>query len=240
MAKPRILITPALNDNQNSLLINRGYYDSVLRAGGIPVLLPMTEDPAILQMYLDDSDGVLFSGGPDVDPKRYGKSVHRKCGKIIELRDEMELYLMKQLFADQTKPIFCICRGIQVLNVALHGTLYQDIPSEYKGFRFSHSQPENEHQHAHWVQIEKRNLLSEIVRCSSLSVNSLHHQAIRDLAPGLRICGVSEDGLIESVDYPDHPFCLGVQWHPERLADHDPNSQMLFDAFCKACSYMKA
>ena len=125
------------------------------------------------------------------------------------------------------------------LNVALHGTLYQDIPTEYSGFVFSHSQPEHECDHAHHVTVVENTLLSEIVQCSSLSVNSLHHQAILSLAPALRSCGVSEDGLIESVYLPDYPFCLGVQWHPERLADHDPHSQMLFNAFCRACSDMK-
>ncbi|MBQ1860963.1 MAG: gamma-glutamyl-gamma-aminobutyrate hydrolase family protein [Clostridia bacterium] len=239
MQKPRIIITPALSDNQRNLLINRGYYDSVLRAGGIPILLPLTDDPAVLDAYLASCEGVLFSGGPDVHPHRYGESVHPACGTINELRDTMELYLLQRLLAEKSRPIFCICRGIQVLNVALHGTLYQDIPTEYSGFVFSHSQPEHECDHAHHVTVVENTLLSEIVQCSSLSVNSLHHQAILSLAPALRSCGVSEDGLIESVYLPDYPFCLGVQWHPERLADHDPHSQMLFNAFCRACSDMK-
>lgn len=240
MQTPRIIITPALSDNQRNLLINRGYYDSVLRAGGIPILMPLTDDPAVLNAYLASCDGVLFSGGPDVHPRRYGETVHPSCGAINELRDTMEMYLLNQLFRNRIKPILCICRGIQVLNVALQGTLYQDIPSEYAGFVFSHSQPEHECDHAHSVSVVKNTLLSEIVQRSSLYVNSLHHQAILSLAPSLRACAISEDGLIESVDCPEYPFCLGVQWHPERLADHDPCSQKLFDAFCRACSDMKS
>ena len=240
MEKSRIMITPALSDNQNSLLINRGYYYSVLRAGGIPILLPLTDDHAVLDMYLASADGVLFSGGPDVHPSLYGEPVHPQCGKINELRDTMELYLFRSLFSDSYKPVFCICRGIQILNVALGGKLLQDIPSEFDKFVFSHSQPEHEREHAHRVDVKEGTLLSEIVQSAALSVNSLHHQAILQLAPGLRVCGLSEDGLIEAVDYPGHPFCLGVQWHPERLAAHDARSQKLFDAFCHACLNVKA
>ena len=237
--KPHIMITPAINDNQSSLLINRGYYDSILRAGGIPMLMPLTDDPGILDQYLKMADGVLFSGGPDVSPLRYGHEIHAHCGNINTLRDTMELSLMQRLFHDVSKPIFCICRGIQVLNVALGGTLYQDIPSEYPAYVFSHSQPEHEHEHAHAVSVKANTPLSQIVQSDCLSVNSLHHQAILDLAPSLRTNAVSEDGLIEGVDLPSHPFCLGVQWHPERLSAHDSISQKLFDAFCKACSDMK-
>ncbi len=188
MEKPRIMITPALSDNQNSLLINRGYYDSVLRAGGIPILLPLTDDHAVLDMYLASADGVLFSGGPDVHPSLYGEPVHPQCGKTNELRDTMELYLFRRLFSDSYKPVFCICRGIQILNVALGGKLLQDIPSEFDKFVFSHSQPEHEREHAHRVDVNEGTLLSQIVQSAALSVNSLHHQAILQLAPVIKLC----------------------------------------------------
>ena len=174
MQTPRIIITPALSDNQRNLLINRGYYDSVLRVGGIPILMPLTDDPAVLNAYLASCDGVLFSGGPDVHPRRYGETVHPSCGAINELRDTMEMYLLNQLFRNRIKPILCICRGIQVLNVALQGTLYQDIPSEYAGFVFSHSQPEHECDHAHSVSVVKNTLLHKAFEASDIDFEPLY------------------------------------------------------------------
>ncbi len=229
--QPRIGITPAVQDTAH-LMIHQGYMEGILQAGGIPLLLPLTDDSDTLDACIDSCDGILFSGGADIDPKYYGEAKHEGCGDILPQRDSMELTLMHRLIERGNKTIFAVCRGIQVLNVALGGTLWQDLPEEL-GTAVQHRQVTDGTQPVHSVQIEPETPLAALAETQTLSVNSLHHQGIQKPGIGLRVNARSEDGLVEAVDLPGRPFCMGVQWHPERMLWH-PVSRALFRAFVRA------
>ena len=173
-------------------------------------------------------DGLLLPGGGDIDPKFYGQERIPACGEPNVLRDTAEPLLLRAFLAAD-KPVLAICRGIQLMNVALGGDLYQDIKP------FAHV-PHNDHWgKIHTVTVRRDTLLSRILGQDTVLVNSQHHQAASRVAPGLEIAALSEDGFIEALEKPDATFCLGVQWHPEWLSDADPAQQGLFGAFVEAC-----
>lgn len=193
------------------------YLQAVHAAGGIPIILPPQLGP--VDTLLSRIDGILLSGGADIDPARYGDdTVHPETYGIDPLRDEFELALVHAAL-DRDLPILCICRGIQLLNVALGGTLYQHVPDQFPG-GLSHRQqalgiPPSEPSHT--IRAEPGSMLEAIYGSSLINANSFHHQAIKDLAPPLRIEGRTDDGLIEAVSLPGHSFVFGVQWHPEMM-----------------------
>ena len=214
---------------------NQAYVQAVVRAGGVPVLVPLVSNLALLGAAYSLLDGLLLPGGEDVGPERYGEPRHEKCGRVTPVRDEVELTLARWALRDG-KPLLAICRGIQVLNVALGGSLVQDIASQipeaanhtwYPGFPRDRL--------AHDVHIDDGSRLARICGTDDLPVNSLHHQAVKDLASGLTVAGQAPDGLIEAVEANDHPFAIGVQWHPEELAASNARAQRLFDALVAAC-----
>ncbi len=170
-------------------------------------------------------DGLLLPGGGDIDPSLYGKEREEKCGDPNSLRDKGELRML-EVFLPTNKPIFCICRGEQVLNVFCGGTLHQHIPN--------HSDFRSRSKGFHKVTVFPHTTLQDCVGKTELTVNSLHHQAVDKLGKDLTISAVSEDGTVEAVEISCHPFCLGVQWHPEHLYRH-PEQQKLFDVFVSIC-----
>jgi putative glutamine amidotransferase len=180
-------------------------------------VLPPQDDN--IEAILELVDGLLFSGGADIDPTRYGDThVHPKTYDIHPLRDRFEIDLIRGAI-EKDIPVFCICRGIQVLNVACGGTLYQDVPDQFDAV-IPHRQQEagfEHHEPSHKVEPEAESLLAMTYGSDSIPVNSYHHQAVKDLAPGLRVGGRAEDGLIEAVEHPGRHFVLGVQWHPEMM-----------------------
>jgi putative glutamine amidotransferase len=198
------------------------YVNAVIAAGGLPIILPPQDDN--VDALLEIVDGVLFSGGADLDPSIYGDTeVHPKTYGVDPLRDRFELDLIKTTI-ERDIPSFCICRGIQVLNVACGGTLYQDVLDQYDG-ALPHRQQETGHQNhqaSHTVSVEPGSLLAHSYEQNSIPVNSYHHQAVRDVAPGLIVSAQSEDGLVEAVEMPGKSFVLGVQWHPEMLFEVHP------------------
>jgi putative glutamine amidotransferase len=214
---------------------NQTYVRALNRAGAAPVLIPhITKEPRLRALYLL-LDGLLLPGGEDVDPAHYGERVHEKCRAIDPQRDEMELMLARWAM-DDGKPLLAICRGIQVLNVALGGSLYQDIQAQVPSAERHDWYPGYpRHQRPHTVAILPGTRLANILEATTLPVNSLHHQALKDVAPGLIVTARAPDGIIEGVEADGHPFAVAVQWHPEELADIDPGAQHLFDALVEAC-----
>jgi len=214
---------------------NQSYAHAVARAGAAPLLIPLLADEALLRALYERMDGLLLPGGVDLHPRWYGEEVHEKCGSISEVRDEVELTLIRWGMADR-KPMLAICRGIQVLNVALGGSLYQDIKAQVP--RAGRHNCESDHarnQLAHDVDVAPGSRLADLAGSGLLPVNSFHHQAVKGLALGLAITAQAPDGIIEAVEGEGQPFLLGVQWHPEELAADDPRAQRLFDALVEAC-----
>jgi putative glutamine amidotransferase len=214
---------------------NQSYVDAVIRAGAAPLLIPNVTDRTLLRTLYDLLDGLLLSGGGDIDPSYYGESRHEACGIPYPERDETELALI-QWAIEEGKPLLAICRGIQVLNVALGGTLYQDLQAqapEAERHNWSPGYPRD--YIAHSVSIGPQTRLSRIVGADPLPVNSFHHQAIKDVAPGLTVTARAPDQIIEAVEANGNTFVVGVQWHPEGLAREDARAQRLFDALVTAC-----
>ena len=213
---------------------NQTYLQALLRAGAAPILIPHITDHHLLRAIYDRMDGLLLPGGEDVAPARYGEVPHEKCGTPSLERDETELTLVRWA-VEEAKPLLAICRGIQVLNVALEGSLYQDIQTQIPGAaRHDWSPGYPRTLRSHGVVCTEGSRLASIVGSPSLEVNSLHHQALKALAPGLEITARAPDGVVEAVELPGHPFALGVQWHPEELAAEDSQSQALFAALVEA------
>lgn len=213
---------------------NRSYVGAVIDAGGTPILIPHLEDSGRLRRIYQSLDGLLLPGGDDVDPAFYGEVAHEKLGPVDRERDETELSLARWAM-DDGLPLLAICRGIQVLNVALGGSLYQDIRSQVPGAGQHERIPRTRRDHrSHTVSVEAATRLARIVGPEALNVNSFHHQALKQVAPGLSVCGWAPDGIIEAVEGMNHPFALGVQWHPEELVVRDPRALQIFRAWIEA------
>jgi putative glutamine amidotransferase len=221
--KPVIGITPShmrealAHGTFDRHVLSVNYTNAVIAAGGIPIVLPPQDDHA--DALLDRLDGLLLSGGADIDPAVYGDTeVHPTTYGIHPPRDRFEFALLHGAL-ERDLPILCICRGIQVLNVGLGGTLYQDVADQY-GTAIQHRQQEAGIEAAepgHAVAATAGGLLADVYGAAEVPTNSFHHQAVKDVAPDLRVEGVAEDGLIEAVSLPTRSFVLGVQWHPEMM-----------------------
>lgn len=199
------------------LLQHLTYFDAIARAGGIPVGIPVLGDPAVPIALLASCDGLVLPGGPDVDPARYGMPLVDGCNvETVPANDLVELALVEQAVAADL-PLLAICRGLQVLNVAFGGTLWQDLEVE-GATELAHVAPHRPRgSPAHRVRVEPSTRLASLVQVEEMVVNSIHHQGIRRLGAGLVASGWSEDGLVEAIERPGSAFCVGVQWHPEEL-----------------------
>ncbi len=209
---------------------------AVERAGGLPVLIPLGLSEETLRGLYTQLAGLLLSGGGDIDPAQYGAEWHATIGGVNAERDRAELALARWATADEARrPLFGICRGTQVLNVALGGTLYRDIDEHPGAIRHTYPTAEYAARRPHEIKIEEESTLARVVGHPVIAVNSLHHQACKDIAPGLAVSARSPDGLVEAVELPHHPFALAVQWHPECLPD-GPEQRALFEAFVEAAA----
>ena len=218
---------PRMVPNQLLAEAHAKYPESLSRAGAEMRWIELDDLEKAVQDALA-CDGLLLPGGGDIDPKFYGQERIPACGEPNLLRDAAEPKLLRAFLAAD-KPVLGICRGIQVMNVVLGGTLYQDIKP------FEHV-PHNDHwAKVHTVTVRQETLLSRLLGQDTVLVNSQHHQAADRIAPELEIAALSEDGIVEALEKPDAHFCLGVQWHPEWLSDADPVQQGLFRAFVEAC-----
>ena len=231
--KPLIGLTPLWDKERARYWMFPDYMDCILRAGGMPVILPICDSSNDLSTIINMLDGILFTGGPDIEPAEYGSTDDTGTVDVCEKRDAFELPLMR-MARNLDIPTLCICRGIQILNVAMGGTVYEDIPAQYPT-ELLHMQRIPFSKASHIVRIEKGTIMHDLVNSDRIWVNSCHHQAIRRLASGLVVSGTAPDGLIEAVEFPNASFCLGVQWHPERLPQDNSSSKAVFDAFINAC-----
>lgn len=231
--KPIIGITMDVSKDKQHVL-NNMYIKAIQGAGGLPILIPtgMEEDQSQL---IDMLDGLLLTGGADINPLLFGEEPHHRLGEVTPSRDAMEITLVQKML-ELDKPILGICRGEQVLNVASGGNLYQDIHAQNEQTILQHVQKAPRGHLTHYVQVEKGSLLESIVENTELVVNSYHHQAVNDVPEPLQIVGVASDGIIEAIESKEHRFVVGVQWHPEELvALNDTASCRLFEKFVKSC-----
>jgi putative glutamine amidotransferase len=219
----------------NRAHVNRAYIVAVQRSGGVPVLLPPYLDAPTLQSLWERLDGLVLTGGGDVAPDRFGAPRHVETVAVSEARDALELDVTERAL-HEGRPVLAICRGVQVLNVALGGSLHQHIPDAYPASAIDHAQREPRHQPTHPVKVMvEHTRAGAILGAGELHVNSFHHQAINRLGRGLRDVAWAPDGVIEAVDGPEgRGFVVGVQWHPEDLIDRDPAARQLFSALIAA------
>jgi putative glutamine amidotransferase len=235
MSKPLIGLTPTRMPNPSgrpALGINVPYVKSVTNAGGLPILIPLDLSNDDLDVLLSRLDGILFTGGYDIDPRQYGNQVHPKVEWVDAERDRVEIYLVHAMI-HSGKPFLGICRGLQVINVALGGSLYEHLPEQHPGevCHDNHNLPRNYLAHSVYIQSDCQ--LAQILTNNQVQVNSLHHQGVRELAQELHATAIAPDGLIEAFELPLHPFGLAVQWHPEELQEYEP-MRRLFHAFIQS------
>ncbi|MBP5421517.1 MAG: gamma-glutamyl-gamma-aminobutyrate hydrolase family protein [Paludibacteraceae bacterium] len=232
MSKPIIGVMPLWDDEKNSMWMLPGYFEGISQAGGVPIMLPLSVDKDGLDQLIEMCDGFLFSGGHDVSPEIYNEKPLDNLVSSCIRRDEMEAYILKKAI-EIDKPIFGICRGIQFINAALGGSLYQDLPTQHKSEVEHHQTPPYDIS-VHKVKIVKDSPLYKCLNTELLEVNSYHHQAVREVAPVLKTMALSEDGLIEALYKPDNKFLWAVQWHPEFSYKTDEKSRMIFKKFVDA------
>jgi putative glutamine amidotransferase len=207
---------------------------AIERAGGLPVLIPSSLQQDTLRAIYERLDAILLPGGADINPVQYKSQAHPKLGVVSDARDAMELSMAKWALADDL-PILGICRGIQLLNVAMGGSLVQDIPSTIESqLRHDIEGDEPRNTFLHDVQLETNSRLADILGDTSFTVNSLHHQALREVAQNAKVVAKAPDGIIEAIEVPDKHFVMAVQWHPEDLLDDDSRMENLFKAFVQA------
>ncbi len=231
--KPLIGIVPLVDTERESWWMLPGYMEGIRHAGGLPVMLPLTSDPGELDQITETCQGILFTGGQDVSPSVYGEPVSFSNVVTCCKRDEMELALLQKAM-EKDLPVLGICRGIQLFNAALGGTLYQDLPSQHPSNTVHAMRPPYD-QPAHMVELLPDSALFSLLQKNEIPVNSYHHQAIRTLAPSLKAMAVSSDGLIEAVEIPEKSFFWAVQWHPEFSWKTSADSRRIFAAFADAC-----
>ena len=217
---------------EGKLLINTDYFNAVLKSGGVPILMPYTTDEEQINTALDICDGFLFTGGGDIDPTYYGEARLPECGETDPERDVPEMALLKRAL-DTGKPIMAICRGMQILNVALGGTLWQDLPSQIPSEINHRVIPGTET--AHSVSIIKGTPLHKLIGKESIEVNTVHHQGIKKLADGLIHSAIAPDGIIEAYYSESERYVRAYQWHPERIYKVCGESAPIFADFIAAC-----
>lgn len=230
--RPIIGITCTATDSDKSHGIGVSYIDAIGHSGGTPILLPLPQSDLCVADFLDLIDGLLLSGGVDVDPFLYGEEPQPKMGRIDVSRDRVEMLLIPKAL-EMNIPILGICRGIQVLNVSAGGTLYQDIYTNSKA-TLKHSQNAPEWYGTHAIHVQEGSRLLGILGQSMIRVNSFHHQAVKDVAPDFMVSAVSSDGVIEGIESTRYNFAVGVQCHPEGMRQNTPPIANLFAEFVKA------
>ena len=232
--RPIIGVTPGFMRDKNKLCLGQGYAEGINKAGGLAVILPLILEGDMADRILETFDGFLFSGGPDVDARYFGEENLKCGGEISPQRDRFELLLAKRAI-ERKKAILGICRGMQLINVAMGGTLYQDIhighgPEEV----LKHWQEAPEWYAVHDVQLSADSRLQSIYNTGTLGVNSYHHQAVKAIGNGLYPTAKTSDGIIEAVESINNHFITAVQWHPELMWQEDPLHLRLFEAFVAA------
>ena len=208
----------------------RAYVEAVVAGGGIPLLIPLGLSDEDLVAILERVDGLVLPGGGDIDPTFYQGSWHDALREVDKDRDRVEITVAQQA-PMLRKPFLAICRGFQVLNVALGGTMWEDLASQRAGsIKHDYFQTGERSYVPHTVEVNPDSQLASIVGRETVPVNSLHHQGVRDIAPDLAVTAVAPDGLVEGLEVAGHPFAVGVQWHPENLIQNHPAMLTLFES----------
>lgn len=216
-------------------IMGQRYVQAIQAEGGVPWLIPLLwDDPETLRAIFDRLDGLFLTGGVDVDPSEYGETRQSYCGRSDPPRDRTEHWFIEWCLREK-KPLFAVCRGLQIFNVVAGGTLYQDLSQQVRGALKHDYFPTVESPRrdylAHTVEVEPGTRLREILRSSGRPVNSMHHQAIKTLGRNLQVSAVAPDGVIEGIEAQGDHFAVAVQWHPEELMEQDPAMRRLFGAF---------
>ena len=210
------------------------YVRAVQRAGGAPIMIPLGLDDDTLRAIFARLDGLLIQGGDDVHPNEYGEALESFCGKIDPARDAAELGLLRWAF-EKNMPTLGVCRGIQMMNVAAGGTLYQDIDAQLPGsLHHPHIKGNASDFRAHGIDIDTSSRLAQAIGTTSIQVNSRHHQAVKQVAPGFRVIARAPDGIVEGMESTNGHFALGVQFHPENMIDSDTRMLGIFRALIEA------
>jgi putative glutamine amidotransferase len=245
---PLVLVSPSTEEKgvefyDYSISLSETYLDAITQAGGLPVVLPCAPSPKVITEYVRRVDGIMISGGDDIQPELYldpvPPALRKTVGRNDPVRDLLETLLVKEAFA-QRKPLLAICRGHQILNITLGGTLFVDIPSQVQT-KLNHARLKHKDRVVHDVELEPDSLMAKIFGKTTIQVNSSHHQAVQKVAKPLRVTGKSPDGVIEALELrPEEaslmPYLLGVQFHPERLTRAYPEFIELFRSFTEACA----
>jgi len=230
-ARPVIGITTTGRDERGRFRLNGHYVDAVRRAGGLPLLLPPGDERP--DELLEPLDGLILTGGGDLDPALYGGTTHASIYGVDAERDASEVALARAANASGL-PTLGICRGAQVVNVALGGTLVEHLPDEIGSSIAHRPEPGADEYELHDVAVEAGSALAAALGAQTCSTPSWHHQSVRAIAPGLEVVARAADSTIEAFERPGHPWLVGVQWHPEATAASDPAQQRLFDALVAA------
>lgn len=224
-------------DDEIITKLQNTYTKAIESAGGVPIIFPYVESEESLDAFVNICDGFLFTGGADIAPERYGEEKKSTCGSIHYYRDELEFNAFKKIYPTN-KPIMAICRGEQFINVALGGTLYQDIPTEIPS-GIPHRQSEDKDSPSHSVKIIRETPLWHLIAEERMTANSFHHQAIKTLGKNLSVMAFADDGIIEAVYSSEPRYLRAYQWHPERLFEKEKSNLALFSDFIEACRINK-
>ncbi len=215
--------------------VSTDYLKAIVQAGGIPVILPVFEDPSLAEPIITGLDALVLTGGGDIDPVYFGELPLRQLGEVCPQRDEADLWLARYALAEDL-PLLAICRGIQVLAVAAGGSVYQDIAAQVSGV-INHSLIRTTKWHAvHDVSLHAGSLAAKVSGGGLVRVNSFHHQAVKQVVSPLAVTGTAVDGVVEVIESKEHRFVLGVQWHPEMMTEHHPQAAALFRGLVAAAA----
>ncbi len=239
-SKPVILISSYFDSGKAQIHVASSYYNSVIRAGGIPIIMPVVADEELIEEYVALADGVVIIGGNDISPAYYGEADRPELGKVEPLQDSSDFMLIERIVKEKL-PVLAICRGAQAMNVAHGGSLYQDIPTQVEDKSINHRQKENKIVATHSITLKKGSRFEKILKDENIvMVNTFHHQAANRIGKGLEVVAWAEDGVVEGLES-KNGLIICPQFHPEGLSD-DPNSIMIGffeDLVSKAKKYNK-
>ena len=230
--KPIIGISSSLNEHV--LSVPTDYIQAITKFGGVPIILPNLQEDAI-ESIVELLDGLLLTGGGDIDPTLFNEEPHQNLGTITPERDEFEIAIIQKMMK-LNKPIFGICRGLQILNIAIGGDMYQDIYMQSQNKLLQHTQLAPRSHTSHFVHVIEGSKLGDIVQVEKFKVNSFHHQAVRKIPTDFKASAIASDGIIEAFESMNHKFVMGLQWHPEcLLSKNDYASIAIFETFILSC-----